>query len=260
MNIDLADALEIASERRQKKLKYSAQWNSQHRRYDDSMNEAINNNNTTVSDSGCLVFPPSFDTNHVLPSVVSKPTTSTDNETADEDDLFYNDEDMNTSLELNDISESDECSTPSPLENIKQRLHPFTDVSLEAFSYEFLHLLRKSNISKTHAQDYLTLIKNILPQPNSLPNNMIQLYRQLGINENLFTKRIVCRNCLLNISSTNIACPQCGVCDESRQAFIYDVDIQLVISSIIKRMSAVIEEYKIRIRSMDDNMLCTDIP
>ncbi|CAF1285202.1 unnamed protein product [Rotaria sordida] len=211
MNIDLADALEIASEKKRKKLKYNVQWNRQHRRYDESMNEAINNNNTAVSDSGCLVFPPSINTNDALPVTVSKPTAPTDNDTADEDELFYNDEDINTPLDLNDFSENDEYSTSSQLENIKQRLHPFTDVSLEAFSHEFLHLLRKSNVSKTHAQNYLTLIKNILPEPNSIPKNMIQLYRQLGINENLFTKRIVCQNCLLNISSTNIACPRCGI-------------------------------------------------
>ena len=257
--MDIADSLEIASERRWKKLKHSAAWNRQHRRYNEPVSELVNNNDTKVHDSNCSVFSLVY-TNDDSPAVVVKSTSATDHDTDNEHDLIQNDENIQTPLELNDFSEDDECSTSSQLNYLKHRLHPYTDVSFEIFSHKFLHLLRKSNVNKTHAQEYLTLIKNILPEPNVLPNKMAQLHRKLGINENLFTKRIVCLTCLLNIVLPNVACPQCGIRDESRQAFIYDVDIPLLISSIIKRSSAIIEEYKISIRTMNDNMHYTDIP
>lgn len=80
-----------------------------------------------------------------------------------------------------------------------------------------------------------------------------------GMNENLFTKRIVCQQCEVDIIQSNAACPQSHKFDKMKQHFVYDVDVKFTLSSIIDHLPSIIEKYKIFMGKRDDHADRNDI-
>ncbi|CAF1434703.1 unnamed protein product [Rotaria sordida] len=115
-------------------------------------------------------------------------------------------------------------------------LHEYTDVSSKSYCTDLLHLLRDGDISKSHSTRLITLIKSILPIPNHLPSTMDDLLSFMNV-DNLFSRRSICL-----ISD------------------IYDVNLKDVLTTLVKRLSPIIEEYKQQINNDFDEQGTKDIP
>ena len=107
-----------------------------------------------------------------------------------------------------------------------ERIHPYTNVSIHTFARNFIDLSRRSNLNKEHTQEFLTFIKSIVPEPNILPTNVTQLYQELGVNEHLFKKRIVYRQCQVHVIIADGSWVECEKVDKRKQNFVYDIDVR----------------------------------
>lgn len=61
-------------------------------------------------------------------------------------------------------------------------LHPYTTISCFSYAKDLIHFIRKTNISKTHANQLVALIQSALPQPNTLPITYSKILNLLSSN------------------------------------------------------------------------------
>ena len=78
--------------------------------------------------------------------------------------------------------------------------------------------------------------------------------------KDIFTKRSVCLLCEICLKYGKNECSRCRSSDPKTIADIYDVDIYLVLETVIKRLSSKIEEYNCQIKQNNDLDQTNDIP
>ena len=64
-------------------------------------------------------------------------------------------------------------------------LHPYTTINCFSFAKDLISFIRKTNISKTHADQLVALIQSALPQPNSLPITYSKILNLLSGNPSI---------------------------------------------------------------------------
>lgn len=133
-----------------------------------------------------------------------------------------------------------ECQTN---ESSSIRLHPHTNTSLDSFCFDFLNIIRRSQISKTAANDLLLFIKKISSVPNSIPSNMTKLTGHLGIID-YFQRRIVCILCGRSLQEKQSTCSHCAAAESKHVAIILDANILSLLTTIVSRLSHDIQNYK----------------
>ena len=67
-------------------------------------------------------------------------------------------------------------------EKEKLTLHKYTTMDLLSFSQNLIQFIRNANISKSNAEQLITLIQSGLPHPNTLPNNYVEILKLLSGN------------------------------------------------------------------------------
>ena len=75
--------------------------------------------------------------------------------------------------------------------------------------FEFLQLRRASQISKRESENFLSLIKSLLPFPNQMPKDMNRLLTGLGTT-NYFNKKTICILCEKEFKSNQQFCAECS--------------------------------------------------
>lgn len=163
-----------------------------------------------------------------------------------------------------DINELiDELSSDNRYEDLSTEslllLHQLSSISTKSYCIDLLKLLRDANISKSHSKRFISLIRSALPIPNNFPATFDNLLSFLGISD-LFIKRSVCLLCKTDLHFSEKKCTRCLVNDEKLRADIYNVDLNKVLTIMLKRLSPCIEEYKYKIKNNIDQNGTKDIP
>jgi uncharacterized protein with von Willebrand factor type A (vWA) domain len=99
-----------------------------------------------------------------------------------------------------------------------------------------------------------------VPGPNILPTNVTQVYQELGVDQQLFKKRAVCRQCQVHVITTDRPCVECEKVDERKQNFVYDIDVRTVFMSTLQRLSPLIEDYRKSFEAPNSSLRSNDIP
>jgi hypothetical protein len=185
----------------------------------------------------------------------------------DSDILYYDVHEEPVNLVDGDSNElCDDNDKESSIENcssvvLNHPLHLYTDVACINFLSGFLRIVRSSNICKSQAQQFLSLIKSALPEPNNLPDTMAKLLRELDIDYDLFVKRVVCTCCKCDLVNINVTqCTNCNTNDGSTRALVYDGNIRVLLSTMIRRLRPSIEAYTSTIKTTHNTTRNTDIP
>ncbi|CAF3787500.1 unnamed protein product [Rotaria sp. Silwood1] len=114
------------------------------------------------------------------------------------DNNFFVDQHELSPLNHNDESEidysTDENEDNESIEQMGSELHPFTHILAKDAIFEFLQLIRASQISKRESEKFLSFIKSLLPFPNQIPKDMNRLFIGLGTT-NHFNKKAICILC-----------------------------------------------------------------
>jgi hypothetical protein len=116
---------------------------------------------------------------------------------------------------IEETQSDDNDSTPP----VKLRLHHYTNNLVHDYCETFAVLARQANLSKTHANDFLSFIKSGLPVPNNMPTSEKELLYMLDV-EDLFTKRSVCFLCCCDFDYEHKMCPQCNSSDKNSIAYM----------------------------------------
>ena len=138
-------------------------------------------------------------------------------------------------------------------------VHDHTSISTKSYCLELVNVFRDANICKSHAERFISLIRSILPIPNRFPSTIAELLTLLNI-EDLFIRRSVCLGCGMDLGYNEKKCSKCGTFDEKQKADIYDVDLKKIFTSLLKRLSSIIEQYKEKIHQGVDTERTNDIP
>lgn len=108
-----------------------------------------------------------------------------------------------------DFVEDDETpSTGKDFSQIDTFLHDYTTYSTFDYCNNFTTLTRQAKLCKSHVNEFLSLIKSGLPEPNNLPSTHQQLFSILNIEE-LFTKRSICLSCNDELNYPQETCHRC---------------------------------------------------
>ncbi|CAF2088964.1 unnamed protein product [Rotaria magnacalcarata] len=162
----------------------------------------------------------------------------------------------------NDESEidysTDENEDNESIDQMESELHPFTHVSTKDTMFEFLRLIRGSQISKKESENLLSFIKSLLPFPNQMPNNMNKLLIGLGT-INYFNKKTICILCEKEFQYNQRSCNECIKKEKKYIAHIFDTNVQALISNIVSRHWSDIENYRKMILNPDPQTIY-DIP
>lgn len=138
-------------------------------------------------------------------------------------------------------------------------LHQFTSTSVLTFCEELTAIFRRANVNKSHSSLLMKLVKSILPVPNNMPSSMEELLSQLGV-KNLFSRRRVCLLCKQDVEVGQNLCSSCPSSDSRTMATVFDVDILLVTTEIVNRLTDEIKHYKQQINEQNDDAQTRDIP
>ena len=138
------------------------------------------------------------------------------------------------------------------------RLHPHTNTSLDAFCFEFLNIIRRSQVSKTAANDLLLFIKSISSVPNAIPSNMDKLTNHLDIID-YFQKKIVCILCGKYLQEKQSACSHCPAAESKHVAIILDANLLPLLTTIVTRLADDIHNYK-KIIASGNHQAPYDVP
>ena len=92
---------------------------------------------------------------------------------------------------------------------MESELHPFTHTLTKDAMFEFLQLIRASQISKIESENFLSFIKSLLPFPNRMPKDMNRLLTGLGTT-NYFNKKTICILCEKEFKSNQQFCDECS--------------------------------------------------
>jgi hypothetical protein len=144
---------------------------------------------------------------------------------------------------LESIYSTDEYIENTLFDPIERELHPFTRMSVKNTMFEFLQLIRQSQISKKESERFLSFIKSILPVPNQMPKDMNTLLKQIGV-INYFSKITICVLCEKELQNTQHLCCRCVKTEKKNIAYIFNTNIHALLANIVSRLSSDIEEYK----------------
>ncbi|CAF1446728.1 unnamed protein product [Didymodactylos carnosus] len=147
-------------------------------------------------------------------------------------DTFDTAENNSTYDNSNDEDNNEICTTR--INN--EPLHSYTMLGTNNACMEFLQLVRDSQISKHQAQRFLSLINNILPQPNAMPNTMDELLTILNIT-NYFYKCTVCILCKTLLNNKETICDKCPTAEAKHTAQIYDTNFSALLSVVVSRLA-----------------------
>ena len=187
----------------------------------------------------------------------------------DEIEIFYHEDIIQTGdndRKADETFEDEQTGETDMVEEIKDSLHDgplhlYTDQNSTEFLLNFLRLLRSTNICKSQSEELLKLIRSILREPNNFPVSIKNILGRLNINENLFSKNVICLACKANISSLHVAqCGNCNSTDESTRALVYNADSCTLISMLIHRHQRSIERFNKSFMSTADQKSVPDIP
>ncbi|CAF1254773.1 unnamed protein product [Rotaria sordida] len=159
-------------------------------------------------------------------------------------------------------SDDDEQQQQQQQNEVKDTtVHRYTNMKTSDVCKQLVSLFRRSQISKSETQRFISFIQNILPVPNTFPNTMIELLTKLNI-EPRFDKRIICSLCKRTLDAKTQKCLSCSDFEKRDVIFIYDTHFTAILTSIITRLGKDIEDYKKKIWSNDnkDNNETYDIP
>jgi hypothetical protein len=204
------------------------------------------------------------DTGSVLDKIADLPLNENDTMIISEAEQILND-DYDDDVNSDDLDANkfiDELLGDNDCENSctdQLPLHGFTSISTKSYCVQLLKLLRDANVCKSHTKRFISLIQSILPLPNNLPSTLDDLLSLLNI-ENFFIKRSVCLICKNDLGYHEKKCTKCQVEDKTMIADIYDVNIRKVLTSMLKRLSPSIEEYKEKRKNNIDDNETKDIP
>ncbi|UJR17710.1 hypothetical protein I4U23_004608 [Adineta vaga] len=173
------------------------------------------------------------------------------------DEVIHNDDDYNDDQQITttevDTYTDDEQVISVELDDDDE--HDDDGYYCEAF----VRAARQANLSKLGTNNFLSLIKSVLPVPNNLPVAEEELLTLLNV-INLFTKRTICLLCKEEFDNREKFCPLCCSTDKRSIAFIYDSNVELILKQIVNRLSFDIDEYKQYINNNDDHEQTKDIP
>ncbi|CAM4870437.1 unnamed protein product [Rotaria socialis] len=151
------------------------------------------------------------------------------------------DESFNIEIEDDDNNGKEDDS--ESIQNPTIVLHRSTNVLLDDACFDFLQLIRRSQISKTNANRWLLFIKSLLPFPNSIPSNINGLLTHLNI-FNYFQKRTVCLLCRRNLQDNQTKCDDCSIADKTNIAYVLDTDVLSLLKTTVSRLANEIQKYK----------------
>ncbi len=264
MNEDLFDALTIADERISKKRRRDAETRLKHRCDPLAQSDHANvthSQDVSWCDRSIAPSPLSADQPASIDDEQSHDQREAENSNDDDDDLFFiADEDEVNEEQTDRFSDDEQGEEADRVQINSERIHPYTNVSIHTFARNFIDLSRRSNLNKERTQEFLTFIKSVVPEPNRLPTNVTQLYQELGVNEQLFKKRAVCRQCQVHVITADRPCVECEKVDKRKQNFVYDVDVRMVFLSTLRRLSPLIEDYRKSFEAPNSSLCNNDIP
>ena len=165
-------------------------------------------------------------------------------------------------IEENSDSGSDldsEESSQMQLVQSNETLHPYTNVATNSFCHRLFQLFRKSKVSKREYQKFIELIGRALPNPNNFPANTNELLKVLQMENSLFTTRKLCLRCEQELADGVICCSNCPSSNTSEIIFIYQADVQFILSVLLKRLWKTISENREQIRNQNDLFNTNDI-
>lgn len=116
--------------------------------------------------------------------------------------------------------------------------------------FEFLELIRASQISKRESEKFLSFIKSLLPFPNQMPKDMNRLLTGLGTT-NYFKKKTICILCEKEFKNNQQFCNECSKKEKKYVAHIFDTNIHALICNIVSKYWSDIDNYKKLILNSD---------
>ena len=116
-------------------------------------------------------------------------------------------------------------------ENRPIKLHQYTNVLLDVVCVKFVQLIRQAQISKTSANQLLSVVKSLLPFPNSLPPNMNNLLTRSNV-VNYFQRRKSCLLCGKSLQGSPSKCNICLTVEAKHVAYILDTDISSLLTKV----------------------------
>ena len=105
-----------------------------------------------------------------------------------------------------------------------------------------MHLLRRSQISKSQSKQLLSFIHDLLPIPNNFPKKSSKLLSEINI-QTYYHKRIICALCGAELDKKR-KCSSCHDFEKKHLAFIYDTQFTALLTMIISRLFQQIECYR----------------
>ena len=223
MNEDFLDALTIADEWRSRKRRFDALRRRNHRGYIPSPNGDYEDS----LDQDLNVYlveqsiSPSLDgADQVLPLVSETGSSSAVQESDEMDEFIFIDDEGTL-----DQDQLDQLSDDGD-ENANDR-SKITDQRIHT----------STNVSMMQFTRVFSISPAELIRANTTPSN----YE-------------------VDIILSNRKCPRCENTDRTRQSFVYDIDIQTVLSSTLRRLSPIIEDHRNCNRTLDNRSVTSDIP
>jgi hypothetical protein len=141
----------------------------------------------------------------------------------------------------------------------KNLLHHYTNTSIEEFCCQLLRILRDSHTCKSHANRLLSLIHSILPTPNELPTKIEKIFKMLEIENYVPSKHMLCTICNNTLSLSDTCCQKCLCSNSKCFASIYVMNVEQLIKNIYIHLKSDIDEYRRRLKTMDDRDKTNDI-
>ncbi|CAF0964920.1 unnamed protein product [Adineta ricciae] len=258
MDIEIEDALELASENyhcRLLKKSEKARFSRSRTQYSD----LISSQSVESSSS----FP--FDTTQaaVLLQVKHHVVSEIEHDllSGDVDEYSRTMPDTDDMNELSTSSSNDYSSESSEENGLisSVQLHQYTDLPTGVFCRKLLQTFRHSRISKIERDRFLKLFHEVLPIPNNLPSSMNKVHSLLQFEENLFRKKQICLECTQDIPVDSCSCHRCPNSDETNIAVVYQSDIKVVLSLVLKSLCNEIHDYKKQLRANRDDLATNDI-
>ena len=115
------------------------------------------------------------------------------------------------------------CPTESVVsertERVPARLHQHTFTLTLNYCETFMKLARRSNLPKSHTNDFLSFIESGLPVPNYMPTTEKKLLDLLEVKD-LFTRRSVCLSCCRELDYQQRTCFHCHAGERSSIAHL----------------------------------------
>lgn len=160
------------------------------------------------------------------------------------------------------------CDTPSKSTeknnfsiHIDEKLHQQSSITTIQFCCRFISLLRDSHVCKSKVDDYLNLIRSILPHPNNLPSSMSKIMYLLNLEDNFFQKRTICLACKTEAVAVSTRCHCCySILNDENSVSVFDSDIFILLETLLQNQYFTIMKFIEQIKNEIDNDSNYDIP